>query len=256
MVQIEDIGTIRRLTLNRPEKLNALNDALVAELISQAKSIEADPGVRVVVITGNQKAFAAGADIDDFFSLSSAAQAYDWVRQRCLVYAAIAGLSKPVVAALSGFTLGGGLELALAADLRLASQDVRLGFPEIDLGLLPGGGGIQRLVRLVGPAQAKEVLLTGRRIEANEALRLGLVNRVVPEADLQEEALKLAGELAGKPPQAIKLIKTAVDRAAFVEKDLGEIIEQQAFALLFSTQDMREGIQAFSERRRPRFTGK
>jgi enoyl-CoA hydratase len=244
------------VTINRPQVLNALSVATVQELGAAMAGLAADPGVRAIILTGaGPKAFVAGADIGEFNDLERAVDARAYALAGQAVLDQIEALSKPVIAAINGFALGGGCELAMACDIRLAAGTARLGQPEINLGIIPGFGGTQRLARLVGPGQAKLLCLTGRPISAAEALRIGLVDRVVPADDLMNEAISLAGDLAGKAPVAMALIKAAIDHG--LEGTLAEGLAYEAaqFGLVFDTADRREGVGAFLEKRRPTWKG-
>jgi enoyl-CoA hydratase len=244
------------VTVNRPRVLNALDTRTVDELRRAMLELKRDEAVRAIVLTGaGEKSFVAGADINEL-----AAQTPTGGREHALagqhVFDLIENLGKPVIAAINGFALGGGCELAMACTLRIAADSARLGQPEINLGLIPGYAGTQRLPRLVGKGKAMEMILTGAPISATEAARIGLVNRVVPAADLMAEARRLAGQLAGSAPVAMKYIITAVNKG--VEMPFGEACQYEAtlFGLVASTDDMREGTKAFLEKRKAEFKGK
>ncbi|PTX64231.1 short chain enoyl-CoA hydratase [Melghirimyces profundicolus] len=244
---------VGRIELRRPKVLNALNRRMVAELVEMLESFDREDTVGAILLTGGPKAFAAGADIDEMAGATAAEMLTmdpfaDWDRIR--------RVSKPIVAAVNGYALGGGCELAMACDLIFASETARFGQPEIDLGVMPGAGGTQRLTRAVGKARAMEMVLTGKPITAKEAYAAGLINRVVPAEVLEEEAMKMARELASKPPVALRLAKRAVQRAAEIGLEAGLDYEQKLFYFLFSTEDQKEGMQAFMEKRRPEFRGK
>jgi enoyl-CoA hydratase len=243
------------ITINRPQVLNALNHQTLDELRRAAIELTHDAGVRAVIVTGaGEKAFAAGADIHEL-----AAQGPDETREHARrgqhVFNLLEHMGKPVIAAINGFALGGGCELAMACSLRLAAETARLGQPEVNLGLMPGFGGTQRLARLAGRAQALDLLLTGRHVGADEALRMGLVNRVVPAAALMPEARALASALASQAPIAMRYILEAVTRGLEGSLEDGQALEAALFGLLASTGDMREGTTAFLEKRAPVFTG-
>jgi enoyl-CoA hydratase len=248
----DGIGVV---TLNRPKSLNALCDELIAELGTVFDEIGEDRDVAAVIITGSAKAFAAGADIKEISQIASPAVAQGFVSRIHAVFNRIEGCAKPVIAAISGFALGGGCELALACDLRIAAENAVFGLPEIKLGVIPGGGGTQRLPRLVGVGRAKELLYTGDSIDAQEAYRIGLVNKVVPPESLMDEARTMAAKLAKRPPVALKMTKLAVNEG--INMDLYSAIghESRCFEILFSTADQKEGMQAFIEKREPKFTG-
>lgn len=254
-VTVERDETVAIVTLNRPERLNALNNAMMAEIDQIFGELEEQAEVRVVVVAGSEKSFAAGADVQEIEVLKTAHDGYRFAVQRAAVYDRIYYFPKPVIAAVSGYALGGGCELVLASDIRIASETAKLGLPEVTLGILPGCG-IQRLVRLVGPGAAKELLFTGRMINAEEALRLGLVNRVVPQEALLNEAVALAKKIAAQPPWAIRLIKRAVTLGQDTDLPTAMELERLGFGLLFATEDMREGVAAFLEKRVATFKGK
>jgi enoyl-CoA hydratase len=230
-----------QVRLNRPP-LNPLSRALLAALEAEAHALAAEPAVKAVVLAGSDRAFAAGADIDEFGSADDARTVSHGFRAAC---AALGAIPRPVIAAISGFALGGGLEIALACDLRIAADSARLGQPEILLGIIPGGGGTQRLTRLVGPARAKELIWSGRQVRADEALAIGLVDRVVPAAELEAAALAWAGELASGAVVAMGLAKRAIDRGLDGPLDAGLREETAAFAEVFDTEDAATGIASF-----------
>ncbi|HEY0698210.1 MAG TPA: enoyl-CoA hydratase-related protein [Micromonospora sp.] len=247
----DGIGTIR---LDRP-KMNALNSQVQEELRAAAAEVSADPEVCAVVVYGGEKVFAAGADIKEMAEMS-----YVDMAQRAAAlssaFDAIARIPKPVVAAITGYALGGGCELALACDWRVAAEDAKLGQPEIKLGVIPGAGGTQRLARLVGPARAKDLVMSGRMVDAQEALRIGLVDRVVPTAEVYSAAVELVRQYVGGPAQALRAAKLAVDGGLEMDLASGLAWESQLFAALFATDDRREGMAAFVEKRKPDFTGR
>ncbi|MBI5631679.1 MAG: enoyl-CoA hydratase/isomerase family protein [Elusimicrobia bacterium] len=250
---VEMFGPVAVLAFNRPEALNALNHSVMESLVEAVEDLERTPAIRCLVLAGSAKAFAAGADIKEMDQASSTDFARDphlgrWDR--------VGQCSKPVVAAVSGFCLGGGLELAMACDMIVASESAVFGQPEISIGVIPGAGGTQRLTRVVGKPLAMEMVLTGRRLSAREALSLGLVNRVVPVESFLDEARKLALEIAAKPPLAVRAAKEAVLKALDVDLATGLAFERQLFYSLFDTQDQKEGMRAFLEKRAPKFTGK
>lgn len=248
-------GPIAVLTINRPQVLNALNSATLDELRHAIVDLTHDEGVRAVVLTGaGEKSFVAGADIQELARLSPAASR-DHARRGQHVFDLVQNMGKPAIAAINGFALGGGCELAMACTLRIAAETARLGQPEIDLGLIPGFAGTQRLGRLIGRGAALDLLLTGRHVNADEALRLGLVNRVVPAGVLLKEARALALQLAAKPRFSTQYILDAVNRGLDGSLDQGQFIESALFGLAASTDDMREGTSAFLEKRKPTFKG-
>lgn len=253
LVKIEEgIGTI---TLNRPEVLNALNSQVFTELGEAANELSADESVRVVIITGGDKVFAAGADIKQM-ATATAVDVSTSVRPSLIAFNRIENMHKPVIAAIAGYALGGGCELTLTADVRIAADNAQLGFPEIKLGILPGGGGTQRLPRLIGAGKAKELIFSGDFISAEEALRIGLVNKVVPADQLLIEAKKMAKKFASRGAVAIQMAKTCINEGLQMDLDTGLQYEHKCFSLLFATEDQKEGMKAFIEKRRPNFKGK
>jgi enoyl-CoA hydratase len=252
----EDRGAIRRLTINRPDKLNALDRETLGELDLAFAQASADDAVRVVILQGaGEKAFVAGADIAELASLSPV-QARDFSRAGQNMMLRVEHLGKPVIAQIGGFALGGGMELAMCCHLRVASSKARFGQPEINLGVLPGFGGTQRLLRLAGRGAALELCLTGAQIDAARAHALGLVTRVVAPEALEAETLALAEQLAAAAPQALRGILDAVIIGGECGLQQGLDYETQAFAVCTSTEDMREGTRAFLERRKATFTGR
>jgi enoyl-CoA hydratase len=252
---VEDRGAVRHITIHRPDKLNALNRETINELQIAFGQARHDDAVRVVVLAGSgEKAFVAGADISELATLNPL-QAQDMGRRGQEMMLGIERLRKPVIARLQGFALGGGLELAMCCHLRVASEKAKVGQPEINLGLIPGFGGTQRLLRLAGRAAALELCLTGAPIDAARALALGVVNRVVPADQLDAEIDALAGQLAASAPHALAGILDAILIGGEAGIETGLDFEAKAFGLCFSTADMREGTSAFLERRKPQFKG-
>ena len=248
-------GPVAVITVNRPQVLNALNSQTLDELRRCVLQLKADPLVRVIIVTGaGEKSFVAGADIKEL-AVQSPAQGKEHAQRGQHVFDLIENLGKPVIAAINGFALGGGCELAMACTLRLAAESARLGQPEINLGITPGYAGTQRLPRLVGKGIALDLLLTGRQLTADEALRIGLVNRVVPAGELMNVAKQLAAELATKAPIAAQYIIEAVNRGLEVSFDKAQFLEASLFGLVASTADGREGTKAFLEKRKPSFKG-
>ena len=242
--------------INRPQVLNALNTPTIDDLRRAVLELTHDPAVRSVIITGaGEKAFVAGADINEL-AVQRPAQGKEHALRGQHVFDLIENMGKPVVAAINGYALGGGCELAMACTLRLAADTARLGQPEVNLGIIPGYGGTQRLARLVGKGVALELLLSGRQVTASEALQIGLVNRVVSAGELMAESKKLAADLATKPPVAVQYIIEAVNRGLEVSFDKGQFLEATLFGLVASTDDMREGTKAFLEKRKPEFKGR
>ncbi len=247
----EGIGSV---TLNRPEALNAINDAVRTQLPAALRQLDADPAVRVIVLQGaGSRGFCVGADLREPRAPQTPAQARS-KPPRAAWFDAFDALAKPTIAAIHGFCLGGGFEIALACDLRVAAADAVFGLPEIGLGLLPGGGGTQRLPRLVGLGPALHLLLTGERFDGHEAWRLGIVARLAPDAQaLPAEAQKLAAAIAAKPPLAARLTKEAAHAATTLDLQAGLRLERDLFALLASTDDHQEALAAFREKRPPQF---
>ena len=253
---IERDGAVATVTVNRPKVLNALNTQTLDELRRAVLELQHDEAIRVVILTGAwEKSFIAGADINEL-----AVQSPTSGREHALagqhVFDLIENMGKPVIAAINGYALGGGCELAMACTIRIAADTARLGQPEINLGIIPGYAGTQRLARLVGRGRALELLLTGDQIPAQEAHRLGLVNRVVPAAELMAETRKLAATLAAKAPNAVRYILEAVHKGLEMPFPQAQNYEATLFGLVASTEDMREGTKAFLEKRKAEFKGK
>jgi enoyl-CoA hydratase len=248
---VETHGRVGLIRLNRPQALNALCDALMEELGSQILAFDADPAIGAIVLTGSEKAFAAGADIKEMKDRAHpAALLEDFIGRR---WETVLQVKKPVIAAVAGFALGGGCELAMMCDLIVAADTAKFGQPEINLGVLPGAGGTQRLTRAVGKSKAMDMILTARFMDAAEAERANLVSRVVPADQLIAEALKLAGRIAELSPVAVALAKQAVNRAFETTLAEGVRHERALFLSLFGTPDQREGMAAFVEKRKPQF---
>lgn len=252
VVEPQHAPGVALLRINRPKQLNALNLQVMTELAEAATALDADPSVRCLVITGDARAFAAGADITEMadkglVDMISRAQFGRWGQLKAV--------KKPMVAAVSGFALGGGCELAMLCDLIVASESAQFGQPEIRLGVIPGAGGTQRLTLAVGKARAMEMVLTGRPITATEALAAGLVNRVVPVEIYLHEAMKLASEIAAQAPLAVRMGKESVLAAFEPGLTVGMDTERRNFYSLFATRDQKEGMQAFMEKRPPQWTG-
>lgn len=244
------LGLVR---INRPEKRNALSVPLRRELVTALQSLDEDDGVRAIVLTGGDKIFAAGADLSEIVDAS----AVDMILRATIgLWSAIARLNKPVVAAVRGAAFGGGFELALHADLIVAGEGARFGLPEIKVGLMPGAGGTQRLLRLLGRQRTLMLLLTGDALSAQEALSLGIVNRVVADDQVEAQALALAERVAAMPPLAVRQIREVVNAGADCPLDAALLLEHKALQLLCASDDKREGIRAFFEKRPARFTGR
>jgi enoyl-CoA hydratase/carnithine racemase len=246
----DGIGTIR---LDRPP-MNPLNTQVQEELRDAARSAAADPQIRAVIVYGGEKVFAAGADITEFTSTTYQQMS---VRATALsgAFDEVARIEKPVVAAVTGYALGGGCELALACDWRVVADDAKLGQPEIRLGIIPGAGGTQRLARLIGPARAKDLIFSGRMVDAEEALRIGLADRVVPAADVYATAVELVRPYTSGPALALRAAKLAIDGGLSMDLAAGLAWESQLFTGLFATDDRIEGTTAFVQKRKPKFTG-
>ncbi|OAT72620.1 enoyl-CoA hydratase/isomerase family protein [Parageobacillus thermoglucosidasius] len=246
----ENIAVIE---LHRPDVLNALNRKMVTEIVTAMEIYDRDEHVRVIVLKGSGRAFAAGADIDemandDSITLELLNQFAEWDR--------LALIKKPTIAAVHGFALGGGFELALSCDLLFASDTAEFGFPEVNIGVMPGAGGTQRLTKLIGKTKALEWLWTGERMSAREAYELGIVNRVIAPELLHEETMRFAKKLAKQPPLSVRLIKEAVNKAVDYSLYEGMQFERKNFYLLFSSEDQKEGMAAFIAKRKPRFQGR
>ena len=256
LLLINDSNGVRTILVNRPDKLNALNAATIDALDAAFTDAESTADVRVVVLTGSgPKAFVAGADISEMNTLTPV-QGRDFSLRGTRMMRRVEKLNKPVIGMLNGFALGGGLELAMCCHLRIAADSAKVGQPEINLGLIPGFGGTQRLLRLAGRAATLELCLTGAPITAERALQLGIVNRVVPAADLEAETMKLAGQLANAAPIALRGMLDCVNIGGECGIEEGLEYESAQFGLVFSTDDMREGTSAFLEKRKPAFNGR
>lgn len=255
-LKVEREENILWIILNRPHRLNAFNDVLMGELAEVIDTAERDSSIRCVVITGEgDRAFSAGADVTAF-PKATPVTAEEFSRLGQKVFGKIEEMSKPVIAAINGFALGGGLELALACDFRIAAEHAELGSPEINLGLIPGWGGTQRLVRIVGLAKAKEMVMLGTRIKAEDALKIGLVHKVVHYDKLKDEVRELAKKLSEGPPVALKYAKFAINYGSQAPLETGLRLESGLMSLTFSTEDLKEGVEAFMSRRKAEFKGK
>ncbi len=253
LILSETRGRVGLITLNRPEALNALNNQLMRELMDALETFDKNGSIGAMVITGNEKAFAAGADIKEMAD-KSIQEMTD--TDHIAVFGRIRTIRKPVIAAVSGWALGGGCEVALSCDMIVASESAKFGQPEINIGVIPGAGGTQRLTRAVGKAIAMEVILNDRRLTAQEAYQFGMVNRVVPVENYLDEALKLAKEIAARAPIAVRAAKKMINQTYERTLSEGLAAEKQEFYNLFATEDQKEGMQAFVEKRPPRWKGK
>lgn len=253
-VRIERRETAAIVTIDRPEARNALNRQTLLELRDAMRELAADDAVPSIVLTGaGEKAFVAGADV---LSLKDRTMLQTLANENQIVLSEIAEIQKPTIAAINGFALGGGCELALACDIRIASENARLGFPELGLGFMPGAGGTQRLAKVVGTSRAKELIFTGDILRAEEALRIGLVGKVVPLAELLPAALEICGKIAKKAPWAVRMAKMVIDKSNDVDLQTGLFIERLGQTVLFGTEDRMEGVMSFVEKRDPQYKGK
>ncbi len=249
----ETRGKVGLIRLNRPRAYNALNSTLMRELTTALAEYDTDPNIGAIVITGNEKVFAAGADIKEM----SEATPVDMLTSGYIdLFDRIRAVRKPIIAAVSGWALGGGFELAMTCDMIVASETAKFGQPEINLGIIPGAGGTQRLTRTVGKYIAMEVVLNDRKLSAEEAARFGLVNRVVPVERYLDEALELAQQIAERAPIALQIAKEAVNKALETSLTEGLAYERRVFYLLFATEDQKEGMKAFLEKRPPQWSGR
>jgi len=247
----ERIGFVK---INRPDVYNAVNLDAIVELERAIQSLREDDDVMVIIITGEGKAFVSGSDISKLVEMNSmSAREYSQIGQRVL--SLIENIEKPVIAAVNGFALGSGCELAMACDMRIASEKAKFGQPEVKLGLIPGHAGTQRLARLVGAAKAKELIFTGEMIDAQEALRIGLVNKIVAPESLLDEAKNLAKRIMEVGPTAVRIAKTVINRGVDANLTTANSYETEAFSILFSTEEAKEGMKAFLEKRRPKWAG-
>jgi len=251
MILVETVGRVGVIALNRPRALNALCDQLMSELGQALRAFDADPAIGAIVLTGSEKAFAAGADIKEMKDRAYPAVYFDDFIGKS--WEDVLRIQKPVIAAVAGFALGGGCELAMMCDLILAADNAKFGQPEINLGIIPGAGGSQRLTRAVGKSKAMEMILTGRMMDAAEAERANLVCRVVPLAELRDEALKIGEKIAALSAPSVAMAKEAVNMAFEGTLREGVRFERRLFLSLFSTEDQKEGMAAFAEKRKPSF---
>jgi len=246
----QNVATVQ---INRPDVLNALNMALMVELVDTLEALDRDMNVGCIVVTGNEKAFAAGADINEMIDVTAMEMLY---RDQFARWDRMRKIKKPMIAAVSGFALGGGCELAMICDMIIASETAKFGQPEINIGVMPGAGGTQRLTRAVGKAIAMEMVLTGRMITADEAFRVGLINKVVAVEFYLKEAIAWGKEIASKPPVAVRLIKDAILKSFDTTIEGGLEFERKNFYLLFASEDQKEGMKAFVEKRKASWKGK
>ncbi len=253
---LEKDGKIAIVKINRPDKLNALNAATMEEIKQVFLSLRNDESVYVIILTGSgEKAFVAGADIKELNSLDMiSAKAFAEMGQE--IFYSIENMNKPVIAAVNGFALGGGCELALSCHIRLASDNAKFGQPEVNLGIIPGYGGTQRLTRLINSGRSAEMIFTGDLVDANEALRIGLVNHVYPQAELLPKAIEMANKIASKGQHAVRLALKAINIVDQMSDTEGQKYEASLFALCCGTEDFKEGTNAFLEKRKPNFTNK
>jgi enoyl-CoA hydratase len=254
ILEIRDsIGVVK---INRPKALNALNSATLDDLLTVANELNANDAIKVVIVTGEgTKAFVAGADIAEMHPMNPV-QGLTFSQKGHIAISALEKLNKPVIAAVNGYALGGGFEVALACDIIYASEKARVGFPEVTLGILPGFGGTQRTAKLVGLAKAKELIFTGKTITAREAFEMGLVNKVLPDDQLMPAVEELAAKILAAGPVGIRLAKTCINKSLTLDIDSGLDYEAEAFGLCFGTEDQKEGMAAFLEKRTPTYCGK
>lgn len=253
LIEVSLKDHIGLIELNRPKVLNALNRQMVSEVLAAMEELDRDKQIKVIVLAGKGRAFAAGADIEemldaDAISLETLNQFTDWDR--------LAWIKKPIIGAIHGFALGGAFELALCCDMLFAAENAEFGFPEVNLGIMPGAGGTQRLTKLVGKAKAMEWVMSGKRITAKEALRYGVINSTFSEEVLMEETMKFAATIANQAPLAVRLIKESILKAVDYPLYEGMQYERKNFYLLFASEDQKEGMRAFKEKRRPEFKGR
>jgi len=255
-VLLEKGEGVATITLNRPKSMNALNSQLLRELDQIIADVEMDDDISAVIITGSDKFFAAGADITEVDTIPDPMSARRFLKLVQGVINRVEDMGKPVIAAVRGFALGGGCELALACDIRLAADNAVFALPEVKIGVIPGGGGTQRLPRIVGAGRAKELMYTGDMIDAQEAYRIGLANKVYPVASLMEEARKLALKIARQPRAGVNALKLSINDGLNMDLKNGIAYEARCFEILFSTEDQKEGIKAFIEKRKPAYKNK
>ncbi len=254
-IAVENRENVQILYINRPQVLNALNEKTLLEIEAAVNDFAKDEKLAVMIITGSgERAFVAGADIESQYPLD-AEGGRNWAFLGHRVFRLIENIEKPVIAAINGFTLGGGCELAMACDIRLASEKAQLGQPEVTLGITPGYGGTQRLTRLVGTGKAKQLVFTGKKINAQEAYRIGLVDEIYPHEELMEKAVAMARIIASNAPLAVRYAKQQINQSLQINDDIAVVVEAGLFGLCFATKDQKEGMGAFLEKRKPFFTG-
>ncbi|MFO0838556.1 MAG: enoyl-CoA hydratase-related protein [Phycisphaerae bacterium] len=249
----QTLGRVGIVRINRPDVLNALNIPTMTQLVDALERFDADPEIRCMLLAGSERAFAAGADINEMAGASAVDM---YIRNQFARWERIRRVAKPIVAAVSGYALGGGCELMMNCDIIVAGETTRIGQPEINIGVMPGAGGTQRLTRAIGKARAMDLALTGRMITAREAQAMGLISRVVPPEQWYDEALRICNELANKAPLALRLAKEAVQKSFETTLSEGLEYERKLFYLLFATDDQKEGMRAFLEKRSPVFVGR
>ena len=254
-LQYQEEGAVATIQLNRPQKKNAFNAEMRHEMTRLLDELAHNPGIRAIILSGSDEIFCAGADIGEMVGTPSAEAAYQHAREYQILFDRVESLPQPVIAAVSGYALGGGCELALAADFRIASENARFGLPEIKIGAFPGGGGTQRLARLIGVAKAKELILTGDPITAQEALAVGLVMKVAPRETYRAAAVDLAVKLAALPRLALQASKMLINRSQELDLATGLEFEARTFAGIAHSRDLAEGTEAFLQKRKPNFTG-
>ncbi len=251
----EKQGNVAIMSFNRPKVMNAINPDVLDDIIAMTEAAAKDDEVKAIILTGGPKVFAAGGDIDSMLTVTPV-DVEDYIGKCHIAFNGLTYINKPVVAAIAGLALGGGFEIALACDIRIAAEGAQLGTPETNLGLFPAGGGTQRITRMAGVAWAKDMILTGDPIDAETAQRIGLVTRVVPKENLMDEAMKLAKKLAAKAPITTRITKQCLNNSTDTNMAAGLQYEQKCFAYIFATEDHMEGLKSFIEKRKPVFQGK
>ncbi|HPK53539.1 MAG TPA: enoyl-CoA hydratase-related protein [Smithellaceae bacterium] len=255
-ITLNSIESVAVIKLNEEKTLNALSYNMLRELQTALDALRDDAVIKVIILWGGESLFGAGANLKEVSKITNSYEAFEYSRNIQVIFNSFENFKKPVIAAIGGYALGGGLELALCCDIRVASEKAKLGLPEVKLGVLPAGGGTARLTRLIGTARAKELIMLGDHITADEAFRLGIVNRVVPDQHLIEEAMKLARTLAQRAPVALTMIKNAISVGANLDLESAQENEAKCSGVLFDTEDRIEGMNAFLEKRKAVFKGK